>query len=281
MIGELGGLARLGCMALVTVGLALISANGTMAGGIEVFHADSLGGPMAELKKAFEAKHSGAAINLTSGTSRQLADRILQGDACDVFAPSSPAIANELIDKKGASWAVVFSANEMVVTTAKGNPKAIHKIVDLARADVIFVRITGEKDLATGRTVEFLKRAATLEGKPELAQRLVDVAKGENSVPDLVRAVREGKADAGVVYLSAAVAAKKDLDIVRFPASVNLSEAIQNAAAVPGTARNPQEATEFVRFILSPEGQAILIEAGQPPIVPAIRKGDVPANVKN
>jgi molybdate transport system substrate-binding protein len=281
MIGKLGVLAHIVCVALVTAGLALISANGTMAGVIEVFHADSLGGPMAELKKAFEAKHSGAAIVLTSGTSRQLADRILKGDACDVFAPSSPAIANELIDKKVASWAVVFSANEMVVTTAKGNPKSIHKIVDLARVGVTFARITGEKDLATGRTVEFLKRAATLEGKPELAQRLVDVAEAENSVADIVRAVREGRADAGVVYFSAAVAAKKDLDIVRFPASVNLSEAIQNAAAVPGTARNPQEATEFVRFILSPEGQAILIEAGQPPIVPAIQKGDVPANVKN
>jgi molybdate transport system substrate-binding protein len=252
-----------------------------MAGVIEVFHADSLGGPMVALKKAFEAKHGGSTVNLTPGTSRQLADRILKGDACDVFTPSSPAIANELIDRKAASWSVVFSANEMVIITAKGNPKSIHKVSDLARADVVFARIIGEKDLATGRTVEFLKRAATQEGKPELARQLVDAAKGENNVPDAVRAVQDGNADAGVVYFSAAVAAAKELDIVRFPAGVNLSDAIQNAAAVPGTAGNPQEATEFVRFILSPEGQTILMEAGQPPIVPAIRKGDVPADVKN
>ena len=37
-----------------------------------------------------------------------------------------------------------------------------------------------------------------------------------------------------------------------------MSEAIQNAAAVPTTAKNPKEATDFVRFILSSEGQAIL-----------------------
>jgi molybdate transport system substrate-binding protein len=252
-----------------------------MAGQIEVFHADSLGGPMAALKKAFEAKHDGATINLTPGTSRQLADRILKGDACDVFAPSSPAIANELIDKKAAAWSVVFSANEMVVITAKGNPKSIQKISDLARAGVAFARIIGEKDLASGRTVEFLKRAAALEGKPELAQQIVDAARSENAVPDAVRAVENGSADASVVYFSAAVAAAKGLDIVRFPAAVNLSDAIQNAAAVPGTAKNPQEASEFVRFVLSPEGQAILMQAGQPPIVPAIRKGDVPADVKN
>jgi molybdenum ABC transporter molybdate-binding protein len=281
MIRELVTLARVMGLRLLTAALGVASANDAMAGIIEVFHADSLGGPMARLKTGFEAQHSGVTINLTPGTSRQLADRILKGDACDVFAPSSPTIANELIEKKAASWLVVFSANEMVMITVKGNPKSIHTIGDLARPDIMFARITEEKDLATGRTVEFLKRAATLEEKPELAQKLIDGAKRENSVPDILRAVRLGEADAGVVYFSAAVAAKRDLEIVRFPSTVNLSDAIQNAATVPGTAKNPQEGREFVGFILSPEGQSILVEAGQPPIVPAIRKGNVPANVKN
>ena len=252
-----------------------------MAGVIEVFHADSLAGPMSQLKKAFEAKHSGVTVNFTAGTSRQLADRILKGDSCDLFAPSSSAIANELVTKKAAPWSVVFSANEMVVITSKGNPQGIQKIADLAKPGVTFVRITAEKDLGTGRTVEFVKRVAALEGKPELAEKIIEAAGKENSVPDTVRAVREGKANAGVVYYSAAVAAKNDLDIVRFPANVNLSDSIQNAAAVPGTAKNPQEATEFVRFILSTEGQGILLQTGQPPVVPAIRFGDVPVDVKN
>ena len=57
---------------------------------------------------------------------------------------------------------MIFSANEMVVITAKGNPLGIHKVVDLASRNVKFIRITGEKDLGTGRTIEFLKRAAAL-----------------------------------------------------------------------------------------------------------------------
>jgi molybdate transport system substrate-binding protein len=271
--------------------LAVLPITGAMASSIEVFHADSLAGPMRELKKAFEAKHAGVTINLTSGVSRDLAARILKGDACDVFAPSSPAVIEQDLmnkkiagsDKEAASWYVVFSGNEMVVITARGNPLGIRQVSDLARPQVKFVRVTGEKDLATGRTVEFLKRAAALEGKPELAPRIVESAIVDparpTSVPDTVNAVKEGRANAGVVYYSAAVAARNDVDIVRFPDSVNMSEAIRNAAVVPGTARNVKEATEFVGFLLSAEAQNILKETGQPPVVPAIRKGAVPAEI--
>jgi molybdenum ABC transporter molybdate-binding protein len=263
-----------------------------LASSLEVFHADSLAGPMHELKKAFEAKYQGVTINLTSGVSRQLAERILKGDTCDVFASSSPAVIDEdLIHKRiagspqeAASWYVVFSGNEMVVITEKGNPLGIRQVADLAKPEVKFVRVTGEKDLATKRTIDFLKRAAALEGKPELAQKISDGAVMDparpTTVPDTIRAVKEGKANAGVVYYSAAVAARKDLDIIRFPASVNLSDSIRNAVSVPGTARNVKEAMDFVKLLLSAEGQRILMETGQPPVVPALRRGDVPAEIK-
>jgi len=269
--------------------LAGMPMNSARAGAIEVFHADSLAGPMRELKHAYEAKNAGVTLNLTASTSKQLAERILKGEACDVFAPSAPAVIDQdLMHKKlagsgrdAATWYVVFSANEMVLITARGNPRGIQEIADLGKPGVRFVRINAEKDLGTGRTVEFLKRAAVLEGKPELAQKIVDAAMSAASVPDTVRDVKDGKADAGVVYYSAAVAAKNDVEIIRFPAGVNMSEAIRNAATVPGTARNPKEATDFVRFLLSAEAQTILANTGQPPVVPPIRQGDVPAEVKN
>ena len=267
-------------------------ATGALAADLEVFHADSLAGPMRALKAAFEARHAGVDIHLTSGVSKQLAERILKGDACDVFAPSSPAVIDQDLmgklvagtGKEAAGWYVVFSANEMAVITAKGNPKGIQHAADLAKPGVRFARVTGEKDLATGRTIEFLKRATTLEGNPGLAQPIIDGAIGEPgkamTVPDTVNAVKQGRADAGVVYYSAAVAAKADVDVIRFPESVNLSEAIRNAATVPGTARNSADATAFVAFLLTAEAQAILKETGQPPVVPAIRKGAVPAEVR-
>lgn len=268
--------------------MAALPWTGAMADPLEIFHADSLAGPMRELKHAFEALHPGVTINLTPGVSRELAGRILKGEACDVFAASSPTvIEQDLMNRKAAgtqrdavTWYVVFSANEMVVITAKGNPLGIGKVRDLARPEVGVARVTGEKDLATNRTIEFVERATASEGVPDLAQAIIAKAPADPTkplgIPDVVGAVRNRRASAGIVYYSAAVAARQDVDAIHFADSVNLSEAIRNAATVPGTARNAKGAVEFVAFLLTPEARRILQDTGQPPVVPAIRRGDVP-----
>jgi molybdenum ABC transporter molybdate-binding protein len=276
----------------LSVWLITFAFGQAMASNITVFHADSLAGPMESLKAAFEDKNKPVSVKLVPGRSEPLAEQILKGDPCDLFAPSSSAvIENILMGKKvagterdAASWYIIFSANEMVVITRKGNPLGIKKITDLSRPEVKFARVTGEKDLATNRTITFLKQAAALEGQPEAAQKIIDGSVTDPSkshtVPDTIRAVIEGKANAGIVYYSAAIAAKDSLDILRFPAHVNLSDKIQNAVTVPGTAKNKEMAIEFIKFILSVEGQNILKNTGQPPIVPPIRKGVVPADIQ-
>jgi len=254
-----------------------------------VFHADSLAGPMKALKQAYEARHPGIMVQLVSSRSQELAERILNGEVCDVFVPSTPAAIDEALvgrrargtDREAATWSVVFSANEMVLITAKGNPRGIRNMVDLCREGVRFTRVTGDKDLATRRGMEFIRKAVAREGKPELAQEIIDKAAVDpakpRTVPRLIAEVVTGKADAGVVYFSAAIAERENLEIIRFPATVNLSGDIRNAATVPATARDPEAALNFVRFLLSAEGKAVLEATGQPPVAPPIFEGTVPA----
>jgi hypothetical protein len=64
-------------------------------GVVEIFYADSLARSTRELKNAVEGKNMDVTINLAAGVSKQYAERILNGDACDVFAPSSPAVVDE------------------------------------------------------------------------------------------------------------------------------------------------------------------------------------------
>lgn len=251
---------------------------------IDAWHADSLAGPMKEMKKAFEARNAAVTVNLASGRSRELAERILQGETCDVFAPSDPVVVKEMFGKQvdgkaAASWYVVFSANEMVVIAGKGNPLGIKQMADLAKSGVRLARVTGEKDMASNRTIEFIKKATAAEGKPEVAQKIIDAAVKANTVPDVLRAVESGGANAGILYLSAAVTVADDADIVSFPAKVNLSENIRNVATIPATARNAAAAESFIRFMLSAEGRRILEKTGQPPIIPPIKEGIVPFDI--
>ncbi|MDR3592318.1 MAG: molybdate ABC transporter substrate-binding protein [Negativicutes bacterium] len=251
---------------------------------IEVFHADSLAGPMAGLKTAFAAKHQNIKINLTSGRSKELSNRILQGDTCDVFAPSDPQVVKDMIGKsvagkEAASWYVTFSANELVVITQKGNPLGLKQMSDLAGSGVKLARVTGEKDMATFRTMEFVKKAAAAEGKPALADEIIDRARKAETIPAVLQAVKGGEANTGIVYLSAAVTLADDVDIVYFPAKVNLSEEIRNVVTIPGTAPNADAAKAFVKFLLSADGQEILKKTGQPPIVPPLLEGSVPSGI--
>lgn len=252
---------------------------------IEAWHADSLAGPLSELKKAFEAKNPAVKVNLTSGRSKELAERILKGETCDVFVPSDPAVVKDMFakkvgDKAAASWYITFSANELVVITPTGNPAGIKQMTDLDKAGSRLARVTGEKDMATYRTLEFIKQATAAEGKAELGAKLIDGTQVKvGAIPEAVQAVKDGKADAGVVYLSAAVAAGEAVAVVRFPPTVNLSEAIRNVVTVPATAKDAATAADFVKFMLSEGGQAILKKAGQPPVVPPLKEGNVPPAV--
>ena len=162
--------------------------------------------------------------------------------------------------------------------------KSVKELVDLAKEGVRFTRVTGEKDLATRRSVDFIRNVATLEGRPDLAQGIIDKAAVDpakpHTVPQTIADVVSGRADAGVVYYSAAVEAKNDIDILRFPATVNISSEIRNAATVPATAKEPAVAIRFVRFLLSGEGRTILDATGQPPIVPPITTGELPSELE-
>jgi molybdenum ABC transporter molybdate-binding protein len=278
--------------ALPILGCGMLIVDPAQAGTIEVFHADSLAGPMKALKAAFEAKNPGVAVNLVSGRSQELAERILNGDLCDVFTPSAPAAIDKTligkkmngVDKDAATWSVIFSANEMVLITGRGNPLGIKMMIDLAMEKVRFTRVAGEKDLATKRTVDFVRNVATLEGKPDLAPGIIDKAAVDptkpRTVPQVISDVVSGKADAGVVYFSAAIADREKLEILRFPAGVNLSSEIRNAATVPASAKDPATALKFVRLLISDEGKAILEATGQPPVTPPIINGAVPAGLR-
>lgn len=237
-----------------------------MVSDIHIYHADSLAGPMKACKEAFE-KVNGARVHLISGRSKDLAERIRIGNACDVALFSDPSvIQKDLIEKGLASWYIVFSANQLVLITGKGNELNVSSVSDLCKEDIQLVRVTGETDLATYRTIECLNRASKVFGEEGMAERIMErTAVHAGTIPEAVRSVKEGRANAGIVYLSAALAHRNDLHIVHLPETMNLSDQIRNAMTIPATAQNRTMAKNFSKFILSEQGKEILQKTGQPP----------------
>jgi molybdate transport system substrate-binding protein len=258
-----------------------------MKTGIEIFHADSLTGPMNLLKQEFEALHDSVDIRLTPGRSRELANVIGNGANCDVAAFSDENVMMEEMmgkyirgtDLKAASWYIVFSANQMVLIVPKGNPLAIHGVRDLLRHGIRMVRVDGEKDLATYRTVEFIRKAVNKEGMPEIAERIIESAVKAHTIPEAIQALKDNNGDAAIVYLSTAIAERQHFDYIPFPDSINLSDQIRNVLSIPSTSRNRQAAMDYIRFVLSPTGRDILKSAGQPPLFPFIKVGPIPSEL--
>jgi molybdate/tungstate transport system substrate-binding protein len=114
---------------------------------------------------------------------------------------------------------------------------------------------------------------------------------------DIMGSLQVGQYDAGFTYLSLAI--QFGLPYIDLPSNVSLGDAspeyddwysqwsittsadtyrgssIKYAATIPNTAKNVYLAIQFFRFVLSPEGQAILTDGGQPVVNPPIAEGRV------
>ena len=73
---ELAG-PRFWLASLGALSIGVVFVTSARAVVVEIFHADSLAGPMRELRKAVEGKNMDVTINLAAGVSKQLAERIL------------------------------------------------------------------------------------------------------------------------------------------------------------------------------------------------------------
>lgn len=214
--------------------------------------------PAAEaLIGAFEAGHPRVRISATYGGSGHLLGQIGSVRKGDLFMPGEAlyvdrAVADGLAEaatRRTAGWFVP------VIFTRPGNPHAIAKLADLARPG-LRLGVGDERSCAVGiKTVEILNAA----GAAAAAIRANIVYKS-GTVDELAVAVRLGTVDAVIVW--GAVAQHYARDGVVVP----LADGLKHAAEIPVVrlkhAAAPVEAEEFIAFVTSPEGRALLEKLG-------------------
>lgn len=217
---------------------------------ITVFAAASLKGSFSEIGKEFESENTGVTMKFNFAGSTDLVAQLKQGAPADVFA--SADIANMVKVAKDdlvTGTPTPFASNTLEIATPPDNPAGVDSLSDLTSPFVKVVLCAAE--VPCGAAARDIAKAANLTINP---------VSEEQSVTDVLGKVISGEADAGLVYVTDVKAARDKVNGVTFPES---SKAVN---IYPITAlshsRNIEVAKAFVEFVLGPEGQEILADAG-------------------
>ncbi len=275
-----------------------------LQGKLIIFHAGSLTVPVKNLADAFQKQHPGVTFETEAAGSRTTARKVSElGREADLVMSADYTVIDNLLIPDFAEWNIRFARNKMVIAYT-GNSKYGDEINGenwhevLLREGVIYGHSDPNADPCGYRTLLVWQLAEKHYGIPGLYEKLDKHCPPENVRPketDLIALLQSGDMDYAFEYQSVAV--QHGLKFVELPDEINLSQLkfadlyaqaqVELSGKEPGTtiimkgkpivygltipknAPHPELAIAFVRFLLGPEGQAIMRDSGQPPIVPA------------
>jgi len=219
-------------------------------GALTVFAAASLTESFTELGKQFEARHPKAKVTFNFGASSALAGQVTAGAPADVVAMAAESDMKRLAEAGLVGPSKVFATNRLAILVAKGNPKAVRSLTDLAQPGLTVVLCAVEVPCGA-LAAQVLARAGVA----------VQPKSYEGNVKAVVSRVTLGEADAGVVYETDVRAAHAKADGVALSAEQNLTTSYP-IAALKRSEHDSRRAEAFISFVLSATGQRILADAG-------------------
>jgi molybdate transport system substrate-binding protein len=226
------------------------SGSGGLTGDVTVFAAASLTESFTQIGKDFEAANPGTKVTFNFAGSSALATQINQGAPADVFASASPSTMKAVTDAgNGDGEPATFVKNQLVIAVAKGSPKGIKALADLAKRG-IKVALCAEQ-VPCGAAANKALDAAGVTAEPVTIEQDVKAALSK---------VKLGEVDAALVYRTDAKAASADVDGLEFPES---ADAINDyPIVVLSKAPNKPAAQAFVSYVKGEKAQAVLTRAG-------------------
>jgi molybdate transport system substrate-binding protein len=235
---------------------------------LTIFAAASLTEAFTEAAGVFEQRHSKSEVLLNFAGSNTLRLQIEQGARADIFASANSDHADALFAARLIETPVVFAHNRLVIITPVGNPGGVVTPADLGRPGLKLV-LAGPSVPAGQYARQSLQKlsGAQFFGADFMAQVERNLVSEEDTVKGVVAKVQLGEADAGIVYQSdVTLAVAALLNTIAIPAQGNVTT--NYPLAVAADAAQPTLARQFIEFVLSPEGQAIMARHGFEPARP-------------
>jgi molybdate transport system substrate-binding protein len=224
--------------------------DATPNGTVNVFAASSLKKTFTELGARFEKDHPGTEVTFNFAGSADLVAQLSQGAPADVFASADTRNMTKAVDGGlVAGQPADFASNTLTIVTPSGNPRGITSFADLTRPGTQVVVCAPQ--VPCGSATERVEEAA--------GATLTPVSE-ESAVTDVLGKVTSGQADAGLVYVTDAVAAGDRVTEIPFPES-GVAANTYPIAALAGS-RNPDAAQQFMALVTGPQGREVLSAAG-------------------
>ncbi len=227
---------------------------------LKVFAPSSMTDAAKELASAFEAANPGVKLAIEIGHSPTQRLQLTQGATGDVFMTASQKDMDDAIADKSvaAGAAKVFATNQLVVVMPPQNPAKIQKLEDLANTGVrLLVAVV---DTPIGKvTLTSLDKMDKQFGAGFKDKVTANIVSNEAGVKPIVSKLQLGEADAGIVFVTDAVAAPA-LKTVSIPPELNVISQLNVAPLA--AALHPEHAAAFTAFVASTDGQASLKKWG-------------------
>lgn len=232
---------------------AFATACGSPGGAAEtvtVYAAASLKGPFTEIGELYEEADPGVSVEFSFAGSSDLVAQLEQGAPADVFASADTRTMTTAVDAGlVAGDPTPFATNTLTIVTEPGNPRNIESFADLADGTVSVVVCAPQ--VPCGAATTELENATGIDLAP---------VSEESSVTDVLGKVRSGQADAGLVYVTDAVAAGSDVTAIAVPEAAEIVNVYPIARLDQAT--DAERADRFVDFVTGPTGRSVLERAG-------------------
>jgi molybdate transport system substrate-binding protein len=228
---------------------------------LTVFAAASLTGVLERAKEAYEAADQGITVTVAPDSSAALATQIQEGAPADVFLSADTTNPQKLVDGGFTSGdPVVFAGNELTIITPTDNPGGLTSPTDLAK-DGLKVVAAGDEVPITKYATQLIANLAKEPGYPaDFADAYAaNVVSKEDNVKGVVTKIEVGEGDAGIVYVTDAIASGK-VGTVDIPDGANVPASY--SGVVVKASPSQDAAADFLAWFAGPDGQAILAEFG-------------------